>query len=158
MKNIYLIIGVLILITLAVGGFLLFKKSQNGKPLNIGIETQVSEEVEFVDNDQYLEYSKEVVESSVSTRRVLFFYANWCETCRPADAEFNAKVSELPTDVTLIRVNYNDTDTDSEEKELASKYGITYQHTFVLIDGDETEVSKWNGGKMEELLKNLSGS
>ena len=29
-------------------------------------------------------------------RRVLFFYANWCPTCRPADADFTNHVEKFP--------------------------------------------------------------
>jgi hypothetical protein len=55
----------------------------------------------------------------------------------------------------VIRVNYNDPDTDATEKELAKKYGITYQHTFVQIDSTDQVVTKWNGGRLKELLSNL---
>jgi len=106
-------------------------------------------------SSRYLSFSPTVLSSSSAARRVLFFYASWCPTCRPADADFTARSSEIPEDVTLIRVNYNDPDTDLEEKALAAKYGITYQHTFVQIDSDGGVVSKWNGGQLSELLKNL---
>ena len=52
-------------------------------------------------------------------------------------------------------MNYNDTDTDSDEKALCQGIRITYQHTFVQIDGDGAVVTKWNGGKMLELLNNI---
>ena len=35
------------------------------------------------------------------------------------------------------------------------KYGITYQHTFVQIDAEGKEITKWNGGKIDELLTNI---
>ena len=55
----------------------------------------------------------------------------------------------------VLRVNYNDPDTDQEEKELAKKYGITYQHTYVQIDSAGKELTKWNGGGAAELLVNI---
>jgi hypothetical protein len=61
----------------------------------------------------------------------------------------------IPADVTLFRVNYNDTDTDQEEKDLAKQYAVTYQHTFVQIDEGGKEVTRWNGGQMPELLENI---
>ncbi len=106
-------------------------------------------------DSRYVEYSKAALEKAASNRRVLFFYASWCPTCRPADASFKENTSKIPEDVTLIRVNYNDPETDQEEKELAKKYGITYQHTYVQIDGAGKEISKWNGGKIDELLSNI---
>lgn len=103
----------------------------------------------------YVEYSKKALDDSSNNKRVLFFYASWCPTCIPADANFKENISKIPQDVTLIRVNYNDPKTDEEEKELAKKYGITYQHTFVQIDGLGKEVAKWNGGQINELLANI---
>lgn len=104
---------------------------------------------------RYVEYSKAALEKAASNRRVLFFYASWCPTCRPADANFKENMSKIPEDVTLIRVNYNDPETDQEEKDLAKKYGITYQHTYVQIDGAGKEITKWNGGQINELLSNI---
>ena len=107
------------------------------------------------DQSRYVEYTSTNLEKSANTRRVLFFYANWCPTCRPADANLKQNVGRIPEDVTVVRVNYNDSDTDSEEEELANRYNISYQHTFVQIDESGNEVSKWNGGQINELLKNI---
>ena len=106
-------------------------------------------------DSRYVEYSKTALEKAASNRRVLFFYASWCPTCRPADASFKENISKIPKDVTLIRVNYNDPETDQEEKDLAKKYGITYQHTYVQIDNTGKEITKWNGGQINELLSNI---
>lgn len=104
---------------------------------------------------RYVEYSRLRLDSSSGNRRVLFFYASWCPTCKPADANFRKNISKIPEDVALIRVNYNDSETDQEEKDLAKKYGITYQHTFVQIDATGKEVTKWNGGQIDELIFNI---
>lgn len=106
-------------------------------------------------DSRYVEYSKSALENASGNRRVLFFYASWCPTCRPADVDFKTNSSTLPSDVTVIRVNYNDPDTDQEEKDLAKQYGVTYQHTFVQIDEQGKQITKWNGGKIEELLANV---
>ena len=104
---------------------------------------------------RYVEYSKAVLDQAATNRRVLYFYANWCPICKPADVDFKTNSSKIPTDVTVIRVNYNDTDTDQEEKDLAKKYGITYQHTFVQVDSQGKELTKWNGGQTDELLARI---
>ncbi|OGC78279.1 hypothetical protein A2619_05715 [candidate division WWE3 bacterium RIFOXYD1_FULL_39_9] len=104
---------------------------------------------------RYVQYSKSALESASGNRRVLFFYASWCPTCKPADTDFTQNSSNIPEDVTVIRVNYNDPDTDQEEKDLAKKYGITYQHTFVQIDSAGKELTKWNGGQTDALLSNI---
>lgn len=104
---------------------------------------------------RYVAYSKAIFDQTADKRRVLYFYANWCPICRPTDANFKENVSKIPEDVVVIRVNYNDTDTDQEEKDLAKKYVIPYQHTFVQIDANGNPVTKWNGGKIDELLANI---
>ena len=106
-------------------------------------------------SSRYVQYSKSELDSASNNRRILFFYASWCPTCKPADTNFTQNESKIPEDVTLIRVNYNDPETDQEEKELAKQYGITYQHTFVQIDSTGKEVTKWNGGQIDELLSNI---
>lgn len=114
-----------------------------------------SNEKMMLKKGKYTPFSPELLANSGSTRRVLFFYANWCPTCKPADKSFSDNVGKIPADVTLIRVNYNDTETDQAEKDLAKKYGVTYQHTFVQIDANGKEITKWNGGQIDELLSNI---
>lgn len=155
---------IVVIIFLAVAGIGLYAFSQNSLS-DSSIpkeESVVKDEIatasgQMMDNQsaKYVEYSKAILDSSVSGRRVLFFYANWCPICRPADTNFKENIGKIPGDVTLIRVNYNDTDTDQEEKDLAKQYGITYQHTFVQIDEDGREITKWNGGQINEFLTNI---
>lgn len=164
MKNPVVVIAIIIIISiLSIGAYLLSQNSpqsntmmeKNGAMMSKDDVAVSDENTMAKTNSSYVQYSKEVFESSVSSRRVLFFYASWCPTCIPADAAFSANSGMIPDDVTLIRVNYNDPETDQEEKDLARKYGITYQHTFVQIDSAGKEIAKWNGGQIDELLSNL---
>jgi thiol-disulfide isomerase/thioredoxin len=91
--------------------------------------------------------------STYPSQKILF--SNWCPTCIPTDKEFQASTDKIPADVAVIRVNYQDTDTDQEEKDLAKKYGVTYQHTFVEIDAQGNKVTSWNGGGVDELIAKL---
>jgi thiol-disulfide isomerase/thioredoxin len=158
-----LIVAAIVLMTGVVGSYFLFKKNNPSTAVD-SIQSNVivvasSEPTSVGQSEQsqgrYTPYSSETFTNVTTSRRVLFFYANWCPTCKPADESFAQNITKIPADVTLIRVNYNDTDTEQAEKELAKKYGVTYQHTFVQIDEQGNEVAKWNGGKIEELLKNL---
>lgn len=108
------------------------------------------------ENGKYITYTENVLNESANKRRVLFFYANWCPTCIPADKDFKENIDKIPDDVVLIRVNYNDTETDENEKALARKYVVTYQHTFVQLDSSGNKVKIWNGGQLKELLSNLN--
>jgi len=103
------------------------------------------------EDDRYIEYRDQDI-SSIDGKRVLYFYANWCPTCRLADPDLKKRQFEFPDGVVVIRVNYNDSDTSATEKALAKAYGITYQHIFVQIDASGNEIAKWNGGDTDELL------
>lgn len=70
---------------------------------------------------------------------VLYFHADWCPICRPLDASLTANLASLPTDLTVLKVNY-DTAAD-----LKRQYGVTYQHTFVQIDGQGNKLKLWTG-------------
>ncbi|MEO8581420.1 MAG: thioredoxin domain-containing protein [Patescibacteria group bacterium] len=118
-------------------------------------ESSSSEKVKMKTDGRYEPFTPEVLADASNSRRVLFFYANWCPTCKPANESFIKNEQLIPQDVKLIRVNYNDSDTDQTEKDLAKKYAVTYQHTYVQIDAQGNELKKWNGGEIEELLSNI---
>lgn len=96
--------------------------------------------------------------------KVLFFHASWCPTCRKADATlkgiynqfdgvdmpFEELVQKLPAYSTYM-VDYD------TEKELRAQYGVTYQHTFVLVDA-EGKVLKVVQGPTDAALKVLIGA
>ena len=66
---------------------------------------------------------------------VLYFYANWCPICKEEtkNALYPA-FNELNTDKVIgFRVNYNDNEVDNDEKQLASQFGVAYQHTKVFL-------------------------
>jgi thiol-disulfide isomerase/thioredoxin len=67
---------------------------------------------------------------------ILYFYANWCPICR--EEVPNALIpafQELSGNSMVIgfRVNYNDSDTDGDERNLARELGVAYQHTKVFV-------------------------
>ena len=80
---------------------------------------------------------------------VLFFKAGWCPTCGIAQKDLDQNLSDLPSNVTIVTVDY-DTYTD-----LKTKYGVTYQHTFVQIDTEANLVAIWNGGGVQEIAENI---
>lgn len=163
MRRIIILIGIVAMLTLVVTSLRdIFISSRPEEEVKVEtvLDSQTATQTASQDNvtspsAKYLEYSRQNLIADGSSRRVLFFYANWCPTCIPADRDFSENVGKLPSDVVVIRVNYNDDQADAVEKDLAKKYGVTYQHTFVQIDNDGNEVVKWNGEGVEKLLSNL---
>jgi thioredoxin 1 len=164
-----LIIGVVIVLTL-VGGIVALKSKQSSEeygrmpsPTSAMEKTDTMMEKTESNDDamkkedgtmmqnetRYLAYSETAFDAAADKKRVLFFHAPWCPTCRPADAAFQSNSANIPEDVVLFKTDYD------SSSALKKKYGITYQHTFVQVDKDGREVTKWNGGDLNDLIANI---
>lgn len=97
----------------------------------------------------YEMYTPAAFAEAAKKRRVLFFHATWCPTCKVANADLEKNIGMLPADVVVFKTDYD------TQAELKKKYGITYQHTFVLVDEAGTELMKWNGGDTAMIKEKL---
>lgn len=101
-------------------------------------------------SSRYVAYSTQAYDQAVGKKRVFFFHASWCPTCKVANTEFEANTGNIPQDVVLFKTDYD------SQSALKQKYNITYQHTFVLVDSQGNELAKWNGGGIDELVQNTN--
>lgn len=95
----------------------------------------------------YAAYSPDVLMNGET--KVLFFHAAWCPSCKKADASLNAWYAANAYARSTYKVDY-DTSAD-----LKTKYGVTYQHTFVLVDGQGNALKTIQGptdAQLQELL------
>lgn len=98
-----------------------------------------------------LDFNREDYEKALADGRpiALFFYANWCPTCRVQFPKMQEAFDQMLAfsysgwfDVVGFRINYNDSDTDDFERQLARDFGVAYQHTKVLINQQGERVAK----------------
>jgi thioredoxin 1 len=94
----------------------------------------------------YVAYNAKDFAADTSSKRVLFFAAGWCPTCRGADADIKANLKTIPKDVVIYKTDYD------TETALKTKYGITRQHTFVYVNAKAEAIKKWSGGGLTEIL------
>jgi thiol-disulfide isomerase/thioredoxin len=95
----------------------------------------------------YSDYSKNKAQYD-DADVVLFFNASWCSTC--AEAEQQLSSEQFPDGLVVVSVDY-----DANE-DLRQQYGVTVQHTFVQVNPDGSEVTKFSGatsvGEVSEQL------
>lgn len=99
----------------------------------------------------YMDYSKENFENAINNNKnvVLFFHASWCPDCRAADNMFIENTDDIPNDIVLFKIDYDNSE------DLKKQYALTTQHTFVQIDKDMNMITKWIGGNIPELKANI---
>jgi len=99
----------------------------------------------------YRDYSDDAVADTSYDTTVVFFYASWCPECRAFEQAIEAE--GVPDGVQILKTDYD------TEHDLRERYGITIQTTFVEVDADGNEVSKWIGygedKSVDAILDNL---
>ncbi|MGB4942742.1 MAG: thioredoxin family protein [Candidatus Moraniibacteriota bacterium] len=99
---------------------------------------------------QYVAYDASKLAFAKEGKVVLFFRASWCPTCRALDSDIKANLSQIPKDVLLLDVDYD------QSAALKKQYGVTYQHTLVQVAADGQMIAKWSGSEgLKELLSQL---
>lgn len=99
---------------------------------------------------RYVWYSPQTLsDARAHGRVVLYFWAPWCGHCKIIDDELKGAQSELPTDATVVKVDYD------AQKDIVGKYGITAPQAFLQIDPQDHILSQWVGGDITTLKTNL---
>lgn len=95
------------------------------------------------DSSPFVEYTRAGYEKALADGKIIFlnFYANWCPVCRAETPVIDAGFNSLNSDkIVGFKVNFKDSDTDEDEKKLASEFSIPYQHTKIfLVNGQEVD-------------------
>lgn len=79
---------------------------------------------------------------------VVFFFATWCPNCKAAALEFSSKWETVRPGIALVVADYD------KQTALKSKYGVTYQDTYVLVGADGGKRKIWNSGGIAALNTN----
>ncbi len=103
------------------------------------------------DRANYLGYSEQNSAQAKKHGNTLLFFAAtmWCSNCRAIEEEIIKRNSEIPQDLTILKVDY---DRDSAMK---IKYGVTLQTTLILLDKEGKEIKRWIGTDFDDLIANI---
>lgn len=145
-------------VLLILGGFVFFKdgfstaQSQPSTLAEANSDSEISFEVEAnFDMANYLNYSTPALSASQERGQTLLFFAatTWCQSCAELEQEIVDRVAEIPSNVTILKVDYDN------DQETNQQHAVTSQHTLVLLDESGTEVKRWLGGDFNTLLDEL---
>ena len=85
---------------------------------------------------KYLDFNKADYDKALKDKKkiLLYFYANWCPICKVEQPQTFAAFNEIKDpDLIGFRVNFRDSDTDADEESLAKEFGVSYQHTKIIL-------------------------
>lgn len=135
------------IIVVIIGGFIFLKDSfkTGSNP-----SSQDSQQL-LADRISYLDYSdNNQALSQKNGETVLFFAATtWCQTCSALDKEIKERLGDIPRGVTILKVDYDN------DREMKARYGVTQQHTLVVLDQNGNETKRWIGGNFDLMLTEL---
>ena len=94
------------------------------------------------------ESEAQVKELAQAGPTVIFFFAKWCPNCKAAALEFSTKWDSVRPGIALVVADYD------KETEMKTKYGVTYQDTYVLVGPDLGKRRIWNSGGITALNAN----
>ncbi len=144
-------------VAVLIGGYALFRPSSSVKTNSAAMmmtdtnqsEASGGEMLAYEPVGAYRNFNPEDLSNADGyNRRIIFFYAAWCPTCRVLDRNLTSQ--PIPKDMIIYKVDY-DTST-----ELKQKYGVTYQHTLVQIDANGNLLKKWGlSNTIEEILEEV---
>lgn len=160
-KNTLLVIGGVAIVVVVLLGKSLLSGSQtanqevaNSIPVIENANQQAATPTGSEENTSwYTAYSPEALAAATADdqKAVIFFHASWCPTCKAASEDFQENISQIPSNVTILKVDYD------TETELKKKYSVVMQDTFVQVDGEGNVLATWNSGGegIKTLLANL---
>ena len=131
-----IVIAIVAVIVLGGGAWFLVQKSASSN-------TSASQEPQLLagDTDAPLRtFTQEAYEAALAdgNKVLLWYYAAWCPTCKIEQGQiidaFNAFEG---SGIVGFRVNINDNDTDENEIATARRFGVSFRHTKVLVEGTE---------------------
>jgi thioredoxin 1 len=108
-----------------------------------GMDMMKKDEAKMMKPTGYMYYDEtKVSEALASGQKVaLFFHATWCPSCKALDKAINSEISSIPSNALIVKVDYD------SSTEMKKKYGVTSQHTTVIIDKDMNLISKKLGAR-----------
>lgn len=166
--NKIILIGFTALAIIVLGGFFAISKVGKKTDLNSNLPNEKPQKAEGYKGNvlagstsPFIEFNRVDFEKAKTDGKIIIldFYANWCPICRAEAPELYAGFDQLnERNVVGFRVNFKDSDTDTDEQALAREFNIPYQHTKVILKNGAEVARLTNQWTREDLVKAVSDS
>lgn len=166
--NRIIIISVFVVVAIGLGFFIVNNNSSKKANTNKNSDVVISKSTKKAEGytgvvlagnaSPFLEFNMSDYDKAISENKVILldFYANWCPICRAEEPEIFKGFDNLNNDnIVGFRVNFNDSDTDNTEKDLAKEFNIPYQHTKVVIKNGKEIARYTNQWTLEDFNQAL---
>lgn len=117
--------------------------------LGAGGSSSSSDEAVF--SERFQPYSEATLAAAEPDETVvLFFSASWCSTCRALREDITANEADIPDDVRILLVDFDDSTA------LKQQYEVTLQHTLVQVDRTGAGIARWQQSRsLDEILATI---
>ncbi len=109
---------------------------------------------------KYYEFSNDEYNRAINENKIilLYFFADWCPICKAEQKDATLPAfNELEKDNIIgFRIHYNDDLVSEKDEELAKKFGITYQHTKVILKDGKQILKDLNSWTKDKYILELS--
>lgn len=109
---------------------------------------------------EYKDFTKVDYDKAKEEGKIIYleFAADWCPSCQAQHPKIVDAFENLNNqNVVGFRVNYKDSRTDQDEVDLARQFGITYQHTRIILDSKGSIVNRATGEwSSEQIVEELN--
>lgn len=108
----------------------------------------------------YLVFNQSDFEKAKSEGKIILlnFYANWCPICRAEAPVITSGFDAMQaSNIVGFRVNFNDSETDDNEKSLAKEFNVPFQHTKIFLKNGQEVSRSGEQWAEEDFEKAVSG-
>lgn len=109
---------------------------------------------------QYIRYDEVDFNKARDSGKIiyLYFYATWCPICRTERPTILSAFNGMNNpDAVGFEVHFNDGETNEQDKNAARKFGVSYQHTSIIMNSKgDTVYRSLSPISKEEIISEIS--
>ncbi len=114
--------------------------------------TQTSSPSIRLASSNYISYSEKALTDAQNEWKdvIVFFHSKTCGSCKKADTDINTNISDIPSNVVILKADWDD------NQALANKFDVQSYHTYTYFRKDWTQENISWLFTLQEIIQNIS--